>query len=594
MHGSRGSSATGSSATAAASRGGTPLTVADDTVPVPVELLTPALRACLASGPGSAASVAATADAGLTSMEERVQAVERASLPLPPPQQARLNELAALPWWTKKYKGVYLTRGGYRASLWHSGRMQHCRSVPTAELAARVFDSLAIAPDLTHPLLRYRGIARHNRKWRGSLYLRAKRRTVTTNVFPSPTEAAHAFDALSRSHERGAPLNFPRDGEVAFVAGSDPAALRRFRLTRSRELASWLVERGVSTAAEAQAALAAAPTFEEYGFEAGAAAELEARRALQGRSVWTPTSGRSKSAGGGAAGSTSASSSASSGAREGASAGLTVAKPPLASSQQSSATPASESEGPGDTPFSEQDAGDGVDDDCLGGDSSQSRDADGDEALDDNGDSRSAPGDDEGRTPGAESGGITPSDSGPRSASPAAAKGAAPEQREATVDTGGWEAVIGGAAQATAASSSSSFSSSSSSAASAAAAAAAAAAAVRARAAAKPAPVVPPPQAAAVIALPPRTRATRGHFDVDIDRPRQRRARRQERRYTGRTYTGWTLHEGHGELPRPALLAHVGVPSADPAEAAAVAEMELESSEAAAVEAANPPLWHAL
>ena len=127
MHGSRGSSATGSSATAAASRGGTPLTVADDTVPVPVELLTPALRACLASGPGSAASVAATADAGLTSMEERVQAVERASLPLPPPQQARLNELAALPWWTKKYKGVYLTRGGYRASLWHSGRMQHCR-----------------------------------------------------------------------------------------------------------------------------------------------------------------------------------------------------------------------------------------------------------------------------------------------------------------------------------------------------------------------------------------------------------------------------------------------------------------------------------
>ncbi|KAA0146802.1 hypothetical protein FNF28_07630 [Cafeteria roenbergensis] len=540
MHGSRGSSATGSSATAAASRGGTPLTVADDTVPVPVELLTPALRACLASGPGSAASVAATADAGLTSMEERVQAVERASLPLPPPQQARLNELAALPWWTKKYKGVYLTRGGYRASLWHSGRMQHCRSVPTAELAARVFDSLvrrfkgsigqgaefsdsgrreaAIAPDLTHPLLRYRGIARHNRKWRGSLYLRAKRRTVTTNVFPSPTEAAHAFDALSRSHERGAPLNFPRDGEVAFVAGSDPAALRRFRLTRSRELASWLVERGVSTAAEAQAALAAAPTFEEYGFEAGAAAELEARRALQGRSVWTPTSGRSKSAGGGAAGSTSASSSASSGAREGASAGLTVAKPPLASSQQSSATPASESEGPGDTPFSEQDAGDGVDDDCLGGDSSQSRDADGDEALDDNGDGRSAPGDDEGRTPGAESGGITPSDSGPRSASPAAAKGAAPEQREATVDT--------------------------------------------------------------------------GHFDVDIDRPRQRRARRQERRYTGRTYTGWTLHEGHGELPRPALLAHVGVPSADPAEAAAVAEMELESSEAAAVEAANPPLWH--
>ncbi|KAA0177885.1 hypothetical protein FNF27_00433 [Cafeteria roenbergensis] len=518
-------------------------------------------------------------------MEERVQAVERASLPLPPPQQARLNELAALPWWTKKYKGVYLTRGGYRASLWHSGRMQHCRSVPTAELAAR-----AIAPDLTHPLLRYRGIARHNRKWRGSLYLRAKRRTVTTNVFPSPTEAAHAFDALSRSHERGAPLNFPRDGEVAFVAGSDPAALRRFRLTRSRELASWLVERGVSTAAEAQAALAAAPTFEEYGFEAGAAAELEARRALQGRSVWTPTSGRSKSAGGGAAGSTSASSSASSGAREGASAGLTVAKPPLASSQQSSATPASESEGPGDTPFSEQDAGDGVDDDCLGGDSSQSRDADGDEALDDNGDGRSAPGDDEGRTPGAESGGITPSDSGLRSASPAAAKGAAPEQREATVDTGGWEAVIGGAAQATAASSSSSFSSSSSSAASAAAAAAAAAA--RARAAAKPAPVVPPPQAAAVIALPPRTRATRGHFDVDIDRPRQRRARRQERRYTGRTYTGWTLHEGHGELPRPALLAHVGVPSADPAEAAAVAEMELESSEAAAVEAANPPLWH--
>jgi hypothetical protein len=44
-----------------------------------------------------------------------------------------MEALALLPWWNRKYKGVYSTRSGFRASMWHGAKMQHCRVRETLE-----------------------------------------------------------------------------------------------------------------------------------------------------------------------------------------------------------------------------------------------------------------------------------------------------------------------------------------------------------------------------------------------------------------------------------------------------------------------------
>jgi hypothetical protein len=321
------------------------------------------------------------------SSAERMDLLESTLGSLPPEQEQRRQQLTQSPFWKGKYKGVYAGRGGFRASIWHAGSMQHSRvsvlllravkarpvplsesqalpsaegaallhdamirrfkgsglevnfprdstetqyvppdepeesvsSVPSASVASfprlpvsapaaastesstpalsialdyvRLIEPTTIALDTSHPILKFRGILRHGMKWRGQLYLKGTKKTIITPVVSHPQEAARLFDDLSRKHETAdAPKNFPSKHEVRHEPGSDPSAIRRFQLTRARELAPWVKEQGAVTASDVAELLKAAPTYDEFGSEAGAKAELERRRQWKHRGQQDPES----------------------------------------------------------------------------------------------------------------------------------------------------------------------------------------------------------------------------------------------------------------------------------------------------------------
>lgn len=125
-----------------------------------------------------------------------------------------------------------------------------------------ILSRVNIAVDTNHPLLRFRGISRHNHKWRGSVYVRSRHKTINTGVFSTPEEAAWHLDRVSRRFEPpDVPRNYPFAGEVQFLPGSDRHALNRYHSARVKELVSWLAASGYTTLAAAQAHCTEAPAF---------------------------------------------------------------------------------------------------------------------------------------------------------------------------------------------------------------------------------------------------------------------------------------------------------------------------------------------
>lgn len=101
----------------------------DHSIDLPWELLTPGLRVASSESEHTADQLASMGmpEPSPSTVEKRAQAAVQAAAPLSPEQDARMKRLASLPWWNRKYKGVYSTRGGFRASMWHGSKMHHCR-----------------------------------------------------------------------------------------------------------------------------------------------------------------------------------------------------------------------------------------------------------------------------------------------------------------------------------------------------------------------------------------------------------------------------------------------------------------------------------